>query len=363
MRRFLRSHAGNPGRAGHRLSIDAARVIFEARECIASFIGISRPERVIFTHNATHAINTVLYGMLAKGDTVITSGIEHNAVMRPLRELEKKGVRLVIVPGTAEGGIDVQAFAQSITPAMRLAVICHASNVSGTVNDIAPVIAAAKRCSVPVLVDASQTAGLIPIHMENSGIDLLAFTGHKSMYGPTGTGCLCIHPSFDTSRLAPFMRGGTGSNSSEEHQPDDLPDRYESGTLNALGIAGLLAGVRFIERMTLERLLSHERRCAARLRDRLSGPGVRIFGAAAERSTGIISIRLDGMHAAAAAALLDDEFSILTRAGLHCAPAAHRAMGTFPHGTVRFSPGYSTSLRDSDAVVRAVRSIVKRASQ
>ncbi len=250
----LERAGGNPGRSGHRISIAAARVIYDTREEISQFFGISDPLRVIFTVNATHAINLAMIGMLKPGDHVVTSSMEHNAVMRPLRSLEKQGIRLSVVACAPDGSLDVGAIVEVVTPDTRLVVLTHASNVVGTLLPIGEVANIAHQAGALLLVDAAQTAGVIPIDMTAMGIDLLAFTGHKELQGPPGVGGLVIADGIDVAQIRPLICGGTGSRSESEEQPDDLPDKFESGTANLAGIAGLNAGLQWIKERGIEEI-------------------------------------------------------------------------------------------------------------
>ncbi|MGD0751543.1 MAG: aminotransferase class V-fold PLP-dependent enzyme [Anaerolineales bacterium] len=352
---FLENSGGNPGRSGHRLSISAARVVYNARESIAELFHISDPQRVIFTSNITHALNLALFGLLKPGDRVVTSSIEHNSVMRPLRALEKEGTRLTVVQCGLDGCLDLEAFRAAFTQGTRLVVVTHASNVMGTILPIKEIATIAHQAGALLLVDCAQTAGIIPIDQPALGIDLLAFTGHKGLYGPTGTGGLTIGERVDTSELRPLMRGGTGSRSEYEEQPEMLPDKYESGTCNSVGIAGLGAGVRWIQSIGVESIQARE----AELNDLLlSGlqdiPGITVYGTCDSlKMTAVVSCRVAGQHVSEVGLTLDDEFRILCRVGLHCAPSAHKTIGTFPEGTIRLAPGIFTSPDDIHSVIAA----------
>lgn len=352
---------GNPGRSGHRLSIAAARIIYDTREETARFFGITDPLRVIFTGNATHALNLALRGMLKPGDEVVTTSMEHNAVMRPLRYLEKQGIRLQIVRCAADGTLDINNLAAAVNSNTKLVVLTHGSNVTGTILPVAEACTIAHKAGSAVLVDAAQTAGAIPIDMTDMGIDLLAFTGHKELLGPTGTGGLVISDNFDISRIEPLIFGGTGSRSDSEEQPDDLPDKYESGTANLAGIAGLGAGIRWINEHGIDEIRTHSIKLTRYLIDGLSAiDGVKIYGVLKpEDSTGIVSITFTGKHVSDIGLRLDEEFGILTRVGLHCAPAAHKTIGSFPEGTVRLAPGVFTTTDEIETVINAIIKVAK----
>lgn len=358
----LEKAGGNPGRSGHSLSISAARVLYDTREDIAQLFHASDPLRVIFTGNATHAINTALHGLLKPGDTVIASSMEHNAVMRPLRHLEERGeIHLRVAPCTPDGRPDLNAFAGMLDGKIRLVVIIHASNVIGTILPIAEMSHLAHQAGALVMVDAAQSAGVLPIDMQTMGIDLLAFTGHKGLQGPPGTGGLIIGGSVDTSQIESILQGGTGSRSESEHQPEDLPDKYESGTPNLAGIAGLQAGIRWLMKRGIESIRAHEQELNRTLIEGLSVMhGVRVYGTLdPNKSIAIVSITIAGKRVSEVCFRLDKEFGILCRVGLHCAPSAHRTMGTFPEGTVRLALGVFTTKEDILKTVQALEKIAR----
>jgi cysteine desulfurase/selenocysteine lyase len=359
---YALEHAGgNPGRSGHRLSIAAARVIYDTREAIASFFGIFDPLRVIFTDNATHAINLALRGMLKPGDHVITSSMEHNAVMRPLRHLEKQGVRLSIVPCASDGSLDIKDLTRTVNSRTRLVVVTNASNVVGTILPIAEIVPIAHQAGALVLVDAAQTAGSMPINMSEMGIDLLAFTGHKELQGPPGIGGLVIADNVDVSGIEPLIRGGTGSRSESEEQPDDLPDKYESGTANLAGIAGLGAGLQWIQEQGINEIRNNLKKLTQVLIEGLSAlPKIKIHGTLnPERSVAIVSFTVQGIQVSEIGLRLDQEYGVLSRVGLHCAPAAHKTIGSFPEGTVRLAPGVFTTTYDIKEAVQAISRLVR----
>jgi cysteine desulfurase/selenocysteine lyase len=360
MHDFLACAGGNPGRSGHRLSVAAGRIVYDAREAVAELFYSADPLRVIFTLNATHAINIALHGLLRPGDRVVTSGIEHNAVMRPLRGLELRGVQVDVISCRSNGMLDLGEAARLITPGTRLVALNHASNVMGTILPVAQVADLAHRAGALFLVDVAQTAGAVPIDMPAMGIDLLAFTGHKALLGPPGTGGLVIGARVDTTEIEPLFRGGTGSRSEFEIQPEDCPDKFESGTPNGVGIAGLGAGVRYVLAHGVEAIRDHELALARALAEGLANiPGVTVYGPAdlAQR-TATVSFTVADRRVSEIGLRLDEEHGVLCRVGLHCAPAAHRTIGTFPEGTVRFAAGLSTSPEDVQQAVAAVAEVV-----
>lgn len=361
MANVLEQAGGNPGRSGHRLSIAAARLVYDAREDIAQLANCPDPLRVIFTENATYALNLGIYGLLEKGDRVVTSSMEHNAVMRPLRDLEKKGMKLTVVPCASDGTLNLKEFAEAVTPGTRLVTIVHASNVTGTIMPVADVANITHRAGALLLVDAAQSAGVLPIDIQSMDIDLLAFTGHKGPLGPTGTGALVIGKNVDTSQIAPLARGGTGSQSEKQEQPEFLPDKFESGTPNVVGIAGLGAGIRFLRQRGLQAIQEHEKSLVRTLLEGLSSiNGVKIFGCQdCEKSTAIVSFTIKDKTVSEIGQRLDEEFGILTRVGLHCAPAAHRTIGTFPGGTVRLAPGVFTTMNEIQQTLKAINKVAR----
>ncbi len=358
---FCQHAGGNPGRSGHRLSLAAGRMVYEAREAVAELLGMPDPMRVIFTCNATQAINLALRGWLRPGDRVVTSGGEHNAVMRPLRDLRREGVQVSIIPCEKDGSIDLQRAAAIIAQGTRMVVIGHASNVSGARMPITELADMAHQAGAVLLVDAAQTAGILPIDVTRQGIDLLAFTGHKSLQGPMGTGGLVIGENVDASQLRSLVHGGTGSRSADEFQPEMLPDKFESGTPNGVGIAGLGAGVRWVIDQGIPTLAAQDRRLSELLVCGLrSIPNVTVHGPSdPDHRVATVSFTVADRHVSEIGGALDERFNILCRVGLHCAPAAHRSLGTFPAGTIRFAAGPSIQPEQVRQALAAVEQIVQ----
>jgi len=282
-------------------------------------------------------------------------------VMRPLRALEAEGVALSVVRCRADGTLDPQRVADAITVRTALVVLNHASNVVGTLLPVAEVAGIARRGGIPLLLDTAQTAGAVPIDMAALGVGLLAFTGHKSLLGPMGSGGLILGEGFDHARLDPLVRGGTGSRSEEQIQPDFLPDKYEAGTMNVPGLAGLAAGIRWVQERGVAAIQAHERALTQRLIDGLRAiAGVTVYGTHdAARQTAVVSCTIDGADVGMVGLRLDDDYGILCRVGLHCAPLAHRTIGTFPEGTIRLSPGATTTLVEIDAAIGAIAELAK----
>lgn len=362
MIKFMEEIGANPGRSGHLLSIEAARIIYETREALSTLFHVKDPSRIIFTLNATESINLALKGLLKSGDHIITSSLEHNSVMRPLRDLARRGVELTIIPCSMEGTLDPGEVEKKIKSNTRMIVLNHASNVTGTLLPFREVGWIAKKHNLLFLVDAAQTAGAYPIDMESDGIDLLAFSGHKSLYGPQGTGGLVIGEHVKGSEMNPLKQGGTGSRSESEEQPDFLPDRFESGTPNGVGIAGLLAGIQFVLEKGVDQIRQYENGLIVKLIEGLKGtPQMKLYGS--ENLTNrmaILSFNL-AQHSSSEVALhLEKEFGILCRPGLHCAPSAHRSIGTFPEGTVRFGLSLFNTEEEVGTAIKAVTKISRQ---
>lgn len=362
MAEAMRFAGGNPGRSGHRLSVAAARLVYDTREDLARFFGVSEPSRVVFTANATHALNQAIRGLVEPGDRVVVTGMEHNAVMRPLRDLEAQGVEITVAPAEPDGWVPPAALQAALTRPARLVVATHASNVTGTLLPVAEFARIAHEAGAWLVVDAAQTAGAVPIDLNSLDIDLLAFTGHKELYGPPGIGGLVIADHFDPVAIRPLVCGGTGSRSESELQPRDLPDRFESGTPNLPGIAGLGASVSWLRERGFDDIRSHRERIHGALLDGLAHiPGLRVFGTGdVARSVAIVSLTVGDEPVSRVGHRLDQEFGILTRVGLHCAPAAHRSIGSFPGGTVRLAPGLFTTDADVARTLDALRRVAAR---
>lgn len=360
---FLDEVGANPGRSGHRMSIEAARIVYAAREAVAALFGAPDPLRVIFGLNITDGLNLALHGLLKPGDHVITSSMEHNAVMRPLNDLQQRGVVYTRVACQADGTLYPALVEQAIRPNTRLIVLNQASNVCGTLLPVREVGRIARQKGLLYLVDTAQSAGVIPVDLEKDSIDLLAFTGHKSLYGPMGTGGLVIGPRVDPSELFTLRQGGTGSRSEREVQPDFCPDRFESGTPNAVGLAGLLAALKWLQAQGVAQIQTHkEALCAALLEGLVNIPGVIVYGPRdASRQTATVGFNIQGVEPSEVGLRLDEEHNILCRVGLHCAPAAHQTLGTFPGGCVRFSLGTFNTLADVRQAVAAVRELAGEA--
>ncbi len=360
---FINEVGANPGRSGHRLAIASGRIIYNAREAVAELFNAPDPLRVTFGHNVTEALNLALRGYLRTGDHVITSSMEHNSVMRPLRALEREGVEVTLVECSVEGFLDPANVEAVVRPNTVMIALNHASNVVGTLLPVAEVGRICRQHDLLLLVDVAQTGGAYPVDVQADGIDLLGFTGHKALLGPMGTGGLIVGERVDVARMEPLKRGGTGSRSEQEEQPDFLPDVYESGTVNAVGLAGLGASVRWILERGVEAIRAHEVELAQRLINELREiPDVTVYGGLdAELQTATVSFNVASLAPSEVGLRLDEEYDIMCRVGLHCAPAAHKTLGTFPTGAVRFGLGAFNTAEEVDTALEAVRQLAQEA--
>ena len=355
---FARSSLANPGRAGHKMALGAERELDNCRHLLNQLLHGHAPERFVFTLNCTDALNMAFKGVLNEGDHVITTDLEHNSVSRPLRARERAGhITLTRLRAGGDGTLDPDDVRRAITPKTRLIALTHASNVLGTVQPIAEVGRIAHERALLFLVDAAQTAGVLPIDIPAMNIDLLAFPGHKGLFGPTGTGALYVGPNV---QLQAWREGGTGGDSASETQPTEFPYWLEGGTPNVLGVAGLAAGIRHVQEQGVARIHAHEAALVERLWRQLEElPGFEVFGHRDHaRRVGTLSFRCEMLPAAELGGILDQAFDVAVRPGLHCAPYIHRSLGTFPDGTVRVSPGPFNTEADVDHLADALGQIV-----
>lgn len=355
---FTLQHVGaNPGRGEHSLSQSANRIIFEARETIAEFFNIPNSRNIVFTSNGTEAINLALKGFLKPGDHGIISSMEHNSVVRPLNSLKNDGVNVTIVQCDKEGKLNPDYVFKEIKKNTRLIVLTHASNVTGTILPVEEIGEIAAKKGIPLLVDAAQTAGTIPIDVVRNSISLLACPGHKSLLGPQGTGFLYICEGFN---LKPLIEGGTGSNSELSEQPDFLPDRFQSGTLNTPGIAGLKAGIEFINKKSIQTIKEHEDMLSNTFINKLKEINrVRIYSPLSiKEKTAVVSFNIKGKDSADIATALDEKYQIMVRVGLHCSPYAHKTIGTFPDGTIRVSFSIFNTVHEIDYFIDSLKVIL-----
>lgn len=353
---ILRNVGGNPGRASHRMALEASRLVFHAREALAGVIGCADSSRVVFTKNATEAINAGLKGIgLQPGDHVITTSFEHNSVYKTVSRLEDEGIAVTRLMPTAEGFVDAQMVEAAITSKTRLVCVTHASNVFGTILPVNEIGAMLKKKGIPFMVDGAQTVGAYPVDDILENIDILAGTGHKALFGPQGTGFLYVR---DGIELAPLISGGTG----DLENVLEMPERLEAGTMNTPGLGGLAAGIEFIMNAGIANIRAHEKSLLREITIGLESiGGCRIIGTPRpERRASLVSFAIDGLKTADIGGRLDEEFGIMVRTGAHCAPYAHRAAGTFPDGAVRVSPGYFNTPEHIAEFVRAMRIIAKK---
>lgn len=354
----MENYGANPGRAGHKLAMRAGREIYECRENIAKLLNVSNPMSIVFTHNATDSLNLAIKGVVKSGDHIITTSIEHNSVIRPIKALEKNGVENTIVKCDKYGHLDPNDIKKAIKPNTKLIVTTHASNVCGTIVDIESVGNIAKENNVLYLVDASQTLGVYDIDIQKINVDMIAAPGHKCLLGPQGTGMLYIRDGLEVNIL---KEGGTGSNSEDLFQPNMMPDRYESGTHNTPGISGLNAGVKFILETGIDKIRKHEEElCEYMLTKLTEVPNIKIYGPLdSKKRAAVISINIGDIDSGEITFILDDMYEIATRSGIHCSPLAHKTLGTLRQGTVRFSLGYFNTKDDIDKAVEALKEIEK----
>lgn len=348
----------NPGRGGHKMALDAGRVVYETREAVAKLFNIGNPTQVVFTMNATEAINLGIKGLVKKGDHIITSSMEHNAVSRPLRVLADGGLEVSKVECSREGYIKPEDLEKEIKKNTRLVVLAHASNVTGTIMPIKEIGRLCREKGITFMVDAAQTAGFLDINVDSMNIDLLAFPGHKGLYGPQGTGGLYIREGIT---LKPLKEGGTGSKSESLYQPDFLPDKLESGTPNTPGLAGLRAGIAYIQQLGLDHIRQQENYLMGKLLTGMKNiNGLKLYGPCdTEKQVPVVSFNFIGQDASETAYILDQVFEIAARSGLHCAPDAHSTIGTFESGTVRFSLSCFNSEKDIDMALTALNKIAE----
>lgn len=352
---------GSPGRSGHQRTLAAERLLYDAREKVARFFGAADPAALIFTLNATDALNMAIKGFINKGDHVLTTPFEHNSVARPLNAMAKAGLITVSeIPCSQAGILDLSGLSHLFQANTSLVIATHASNVSGQLLPVEEIAAMARQKNVPFLLDAAQTAGVYPLDLSRLPVDMLVFAGHKGPLGPQGVGGLIVKEGI---ALRPWREGGTGSRSHEVFQPTVMPDFLEAGTMNMPGIAGLEAGITFIESIGLENIRAHDVKLAGLLRSGLQEiAGTRVYGPAnPEEGVAVVSFVMEGVDCGDVGFILEDIYGILCRTGLHCAPGAHRCLGTFPQGTVRLSPGYFTKEEDVAYVLKAVREIAEEA--
>lgn len=353
----MKNYAANPGRGSHDMSIKAESKIIETREEISRLFNIKSPLNIIFTSNATEALNIAIKGILKKGNHVISTIIEHNSVLRPLSSMSRNGVEVTFLGVNQEGYVDLKVIKKAIKKNTKAIIINHASNVLGTIQHIQEIGQIAKESGVIFIVDASQSAGVIPIDVVRDNIDILAFPGHKGLFGPPGTGGLYLRKGIT---LRCYTEGGTGSQSNLINQPDFLPDRFESGTINTPGIAGLCEGIKFIKKVHIENIKKHENVLIEHLiEELLKIPEIIVYGGTDYKNrASVVSINIEGIDSSYVGYFLNKK-GIAVRTGYHCAPLIHSIIGTVNRGTVRISPGYFNSVEDIDDLIKALIYIIK----
>ncbi len=350
---------GNAARGAHAGALDAARQVYDTRVKLARLFGCANPNRVVFTANSTEALNIAIFGTINRGDHVISTDLEHNSVLRPLYFLEEnQGVALDFVPADEMGRVNYDDFRRLVRSHTRAIVCTHGSNLTGQILDIARIGRLAKEFGILLVVDASQTAGSVPIDMEAMGIDILCFTGHKGLFGPQGTGGLCLGSGVE---VAPWKHGGSGVQSHDKHQPREYPTRLEAGTLNGHGIAGLRAGVEFVQSVGVEAVQQWEETLARQFYEGVASiEGVTVYGDFQERHRcPIVTLNIRDWDSGEVADALSEDYGIATRAGAHCAPRMHRALGTVEQGAVRFSFSWFNTREEVDRAIEAVRELAK----
>ncbi len=360
MAQFIEEVGSNINRGTYRSAINTEMVVMETREMLCKLFHFSDPSHVLFTKNITESLNVLLKGYLRPGDHCLVSSMEHNAVMRPLVQLEQQGVTFDRVPCTRQGELILEEMEGMIHPNTKLVVMLHASNVCGTLLPISRVGQLCKKYGIPLVLDSAQTAGLLDVNFEELGLSALAFTGHKGLLGPQGMGGFLVSDSM-AQQLIPLIAGGTGSASDQEEMPEFLPDRFEAGTMNLPGIIGLRHALCYLEETGIDTIQQREFALTRRFLEGLSViPGVRLQGRwSLKGRVPVLSVDFLGQDNAEVAHRLEQEFGILTRVGLHCAPSAHRTLGTFPRGTVRFSIGHANTAQEIDAALLGIQRLAR----
>lgn len=354
--RVMNEYGANPGRSGHKIARKAGMGIYETREIVADFFGIDNPMQIAFTANATESLNIGIKGILKSGDHVITTTMEHNSVLRPLNALLSEGIELTIINANILGQINLEELENSIKENTKLIITTHASNLTGTIFPIMDIAKIAKKHNLIYMLDAAQTAGVLDIDVKKIGIDILATTGHKSLLGPQGTGIIYIDEKLS---IKPLKEGGTGSKSYEMKQPTIMPDLLESGTPNTPGIIALGEGIKFIKKEGIKTIFEHETElCKYFMENIVDLKGLKIYGENIDiLRAPVVPINIGDEDSSAISYILDDEYDIATRPGLHCAPLAHKSIDTFEQGCVRFSFGYFNTKSDIDVAIKALSEI------
>lgn len=355
------SHMGNPGRGAHEASLDASRVVYGTREKMAELFGAEEASQIVFTANSTESLNIAIQGLVDPGDHVITTVMEHNSVLRPLYLCQQRGVSLTILPFSAAGTVTPEAIEAVISSNTRMIVCTHGSNLTGDLNDLEAIGRVCKKHHLLFVVDASQTAGVFPIQIDSMNIDVLCFTGHKSLMGPQGTGGMCVRKGV---RIRPLLVGGSGIDSYSKIHPQVMPTALEAGTLNAHGIAGLSAALDFIKKVTPDVIRQREEELTRRFVSQIKSiPGVKLYGNYEQFPRApILSLNILDYDSGEIADVLAQDYGIMTRAGAHCAPLMHEALGTKSQGAVRFSFSYFNTEEEIDQAANAIRELAEEAT-
>lgn len=351
----VRFYGANPGRGGHIMAVEASKAIYETREKIAALFNIKNPLQIAFTYNSTYALNFAIKGTIPKDSHIITTSLEHNSVLRPVfYERDENNVQVTIVSPSEDGNIYSEDIIKAMKPETKAVILTHMSNVTGAIIDLLPVTTEARKRNILTIVDVSQSAGFLDIDVEKLKIDVLCFTGHKSLFGMQGTGGIYIREGI---KFSPLIEGGTGSFSKMERQPLSMPEALEAGTLNTPGIVSLGAGIDFLNSVGLENIRRHENNLTKKFIDGLKNiREIIIYGP--EKRGPVVTLNIEGIDSGDLAAYLDEEYGILTRAGIHCAPLAHESMNSGENGGVRFSFGYFNTEEDINYAINALKNIV-----
>lgn len=357
--KVMKEYGANPGRSGHKLALKASREIFETRNLISKFFNTGNPMNIIFTFNCTESLNIGIKGILKPGDHVITTSMEHNSVLRPIKYLEKTGVESTIIKADEKGIIDPLDIQRAIKPNTKLIVTTHVSNLTGSIMPIKSIGEIAKENNIYYLVDAAQSAGVYNIDVQKMNIDILAFPGHKGLLGPQGTGGLYIRDDID---LDGMFQGGTGSISYSLEQPEIKPDKYESGTINAPGVIGLGEGIRYIMEKGINNIRIYEEELTKHfIEEAMKIDGIKLYGPLDINKQGaVVSLNIRDVDSSEVSYLLDEEYDIAVRPGLHCAPLAHKTIGTFEQGVIRFSFGLFNTHKEIEYGIKALKEIAKK---
>lgn len=351
----IRFYGANPGRGGHRMAVEASKAIYETREKIAALFNIKNPLQIAFTYNSTYALNFAVKGIIPKNSHIITTSLEHNSVLRPVfYEKDENNARISIISPSKDGNIHSEDIINAMTSETKAVILTHMSNVTGAIIDLLPITAEARKRNILTIVDVSQSAGFLDIDVEKLKIDVLCFTGHKSLFGIQGTGGIYIR---DGIKISPIIEGGTGSFSKMKRQPLSMPEALEAGTLNTPGIVSLGAGIDFLNSVGLENIRKHENDLTKKFIEGLKDiEEIIIYGP--EKRGPVVTINIKGVDSGDLAAYLDEEYGILTRAGIHCAPLAHESMHSGENGGVRFSFGYFNTEKDITYAINTLKNIV-----